>query len=232
MINLDNFFKPKSIAIIGASRKNQQQTESFLNVYLSTQLSKMLHNYCKLLNEYLGDYTKKVHGRGLVGKVPLSQKSIAVSLKELEKKGLLKSDKKGNIKFFGLNLLNPEIKDVLTITEIDRKIEFLRKHRKIANIFNKDHRVIGVFGSYAKDTQTKDSDIDLFIIGKKIKGDYDKKGKIFDLKISIKYFTETIFRKLAKDKDPLIKEIIEKHVLIFGIERFISIIWEDYYGFN
>ena len=192
----------------------------------------MLHNTHILLNEYLGDYTKKVHGRSLVGKVSLSQKSIATSLKKLEKEGLLKSEKKGNIKLFGLNLTNPEIKDVLITAEIDRKIEFLKGHRKFANIFNNDPRVIGIFGSYAKGTQTKDSDIDLFIIGERAKEDYDKKGKILDLKISIKYFSEDIFSNLAKGKDPLIREIIEKHVLIFGIEKFITIIWGDYYGFN
>jgi predicted nucleotidyltransferase len=192
----------------------------------------MLHSYYTLLNEYLGDYTRKVHGRSLVGKVPLSQKSIAIVLKELEKNGLLKSEKKGNIKFFCLNLLNPEVRDILTITEIDKKIKFLRKHRKIANVFNKDNRIVGIFGSYANGTQTKDSDIDIFIIGKKIKNDYYKEGKIFDLKISIKYFTENVFKKLAKDKNPLIKEIIENHILIFGIEGFISIMWGDYYGFN
>ena len=94
---------------------------------------------------------------------------------------MLKSEKKGNIKLFGLNLTNPEIKDVLITAEIDRKIEFLKGHRKFANIFNNDPRVIGIFGSYAKGTQTKDSDIDLFIIGERAKEDYDKKGKILDL---------------------------------------------------
>lgn len=196
-------------------------------------MCKMIHNkYFYILEQFLGDYNKEVHGRGLINKVNLSQKAIALTLEELENQGILKSQKKGNMKHFRLNLLNTEIKAMLQITELTKKINFFLKHRKLANIFNEDNRIVGVFGSYAKGTQKEDSDIDIFIIGKKRKGEYENKGNLLGLKISIKYLSEKEFGLLLRKKNALLKEMLENHVLIFGAEKFINVIWRNYYGFN
>ena len=193
----------------------------------------MIHNkYLMILKQYLGDYNKEIYGRNIVNKVALSQKAIALTLDELEKEGILKSRKQGNIKYFKLNIPNPNTKDLLSSAEMLNKTIFFNKNKKLHSLFKKDDRIIGVFGSYAKGTETKSSDIDLFIIGDKLKNDYDKKGELFDLKISIKYFPERKFIELIKDKNNLCKEIIENHITIFNVEKFISIVWGDYYGFD
>ncbi len=192
----------------------------------------ILNKYYEVLVHYLNDFNSEIYGRELLGKVPLSQKAIALTLDRLEKDGILRSRKQGNIKYFKLNVENMEVKDVVTSLEIMKKIRFFDKQRKLANIFRKDTRIVGVFGSYATGMQRKSSDVDIFIIGKRQKEDYDRNGRLFDVDISIKYFTENEFRKLAKDKNNLCKEIIANHIIVFGVERFIEIIWGDYYGFN
>jgi len=193
----------------------------------------MLHNkYSEILNQFLGDYSKRIYGRELIGKVPLSQKGIALDLEQLEKKGILKSEREGNIRFYRLNLMNPGIKDIVISAEISKKIEFFERRRKIAHIFRKDDRIIGIFGSYAKGIEKETSDIDVFIIGSKEKNDYNDQGKIYDLNISIIYFSEREFKKLIKEKNELCKEIIKDHIIIFSIEKFVNIIWGDYYGFD
>ena len=111
-----------------------------------------------------------------------------------------------------------------------KKIDFFKKQRKIASLFKTDNRIVGIFGSYAKGTQKKESDIDIFIIGNKLKEDYDKLGEKLDLNINIKYFPENEFINLIKSKDNLIKEIIKDHILIFNIENLINLIWKNYYG--
>jgi len=192
-----------------------------------------LHNkYFEILNLFLGDLNKEIYGRELIKKVSLSQKAIALSLNELEKEGILKSKKEGNMKFFKLNLENTEIKDIILAAEINRKILFLKKFRKLAHIFKKDERTVGIFGSYAKETQKEDSDIDLFIIGEKHRKDYDIVGKSLDLNVSIKYFSEKEFISMLENKNNLLKEILESHILIFGFESFINMAWNSYYGFN
>ena len=193
----------------------------------------MLHNkYSEILNQFLGDYSKRIYGRELIGKVPLSQKGIALDLEQLEKKGILKSEREGNIRFYRLNLMNPGIKDIVISAEISKKIEFFERRRKIAHIFRKDDRIIGIFGSYAKGIEKETSDIDVFIIGSKEKNDYNDQGKIYDLNISIIYFSEREFKNLIKEKNELCKEIIKDHIIIFSIEKFVNIIWGDYYGFD
>lgn len=188
----------------------------------------MIHNkYFSTISQFLGDYNKEVHGRGLVKKINLSQKAIALTLDELEKQGILKSRKEGNMKYFRLNTDNPQLNDVLLSAEIMKKMQFFEKHRKIANIFKQDTRIVGIFGSYASEQQTKTSDIDIFIIGDKKANDYDKQGKIYDLDISIKYFKENDFTK-----NNLVKEIVSNHVLIAGAEQFINLIRRRFYGFT
>jgi len=193
----------------------------------------MLHNKeFEILEKFLGDFNKEIYGREIIGKVSMSQKAIALALDRLEKEGILASRKSGNIKYFRLNLENSEIKDIIISSEIKRKIIFLKKNKKLANLLRYDTRMVGIFGSYAKGTQKEDSDIDMFIIGKREKEDYDKKGKLFDLEISIKYFSGKEFIKLIRNKNPLCNEIIENHIMLFNVEKFINILWEEKYGFD
>lgn len=193
----------------------------------------MLHNkHFQIIEQLTGNYKQEIYGRELIGRVSMSQKGIALALKELEKQSILKSKKKGSIKLYSLNLSYPHIKDIIYITETMKKIKFLSKNRKIAHIFKDDSRIAGIFGSYAKKTHKPESDIDIFIIGKKQKQDYSKKGRAFDLNISIKYFTQREFKNLLNEKNNLLKEIVKNHILLFGIEEFINTVWRSYYGFN
>jgi predicted nucleotidyltransferase len=184
------------------------------------------------LKHFIGDYKVERYGRELAKRTSLSQKAMALSLKELEEKGILKSKTKGNIKNYSLNLKNRNLKDIIIQIEIFKKLEFLKKHRFLKEIFNGDNRIVGIFGSYAKGTETKNSDIDLFIIGEELKQDYDKKGELFDLEISIKYFRKKEFKKLLREKNNLVKEIVKNHVLISGFESFVYFVWRDFHGFD
>ncbi|MDD5086672.1 MAG: nucleotidyltransferase domain-containing protein [Candidatus Nanoarchaeia archaeon] len=193
----------------------------------------MLHNkHFQIIEQLTGNYEQEIYGRELIGRISISQKGIALALKELEEQGILKSKKKGSMKFYSLNLNYPHIKEIISITETMKKIRFLSKNRKIAHIFKDDSRIVGIFGSYAKKTNNPESDIDIFIVGKKQKQDYNTKGRAFDLNISIKYFTQGEFKNLLIEKNNLLKEIVKNHILIFGIEEFINTVWRSYYGFN
>lgn len=191
----------------------------------------MIHNkYYEILKQFLGDYKREVYGRELIGKVKLSQKGIALALEELEEQSILKSRKQGTLKYYRLNIELAEIKDILAQTEFARKLEFLAKHRVLAHLFKADDRIIGIFGSYAKGREKKDSDIDILVIGKKKANDYGYQGKLLDLNVSPKYFTQAEWKKLLKEKNNLVVEIINHHILIFGIEQFIDTLWREYYG--
>lgn len=193
----------------------------------------MIHNkYFEAIKQFLGDYNREIYGRELIGKVKLSQKGIALALEELEKKFLLKSRKQGTLKYYRLNIEYSEIKDVIAISELIKKIEFFGRQREMAHLLKEDNRIVGIFGSYAKGSQKQGSDIDMFIIGKRKNNDYDVKGNKFDLDISVKYFSKTEWIRLIQQKNNLCKEIISHHIVIFGVEEFIDSLWRNYYGFS
>ncbi|MBI2549211.1 nucleotidyltransferase domain-containing protein [Candidatus Woesearchaeota archaeon] len=193
----------------------------------------MIHTkYVTILSYFTNDFTKRMYGRQLVGKVNMSPKNIALTLNELESEGILTSQKQGNLKFFALSLRNPRIKDLLVQTEISKRIDFFTRHPKIEHIFRNDTRIVGIFGSYANRTEKSDSDVDCFIIGKKIHNDYDEKGKLFDLPMHMQYFTTKEFIRLLSQKNNLIKEMVNNHILLFGTEDFIQIVWRYFYGFD
>ena len=124
------------------------------------------------------------------------------------------------------------MKDLITMLETARKIDFLTARRGLAHIFKKDSRIVGVFGSHARDTQKKDSDVDVFVIGARKTEDYEEQGKLFDIDISIKYFKQKEWETLLKERNNLVSEIAGNHVVIFGAESFVNLLWRNYYGFN
>ena len=186
----------------------------------------LLHNkYYQILKQYLGDYERGIYGRELVGKIPLSQKAIALALQDLAKQSILKYTKRGQIKEYKLNLAIPKTKDMIIATELLQKTEFLEKHQVLTYLFEKeDDRIIGIFGSYAKGREKKDSDIDIFILGEKKKEDYDSKGATYRLDVSIKYFSQEEFERLLREENPLCREMVRYHVLMFGAERFVHLL--------
>jgi len=193
----------------------------------------MLHNkYLQVLQPLLSDYSSSVIGRELDKKIPLSQKGISLALNELESMGVLKSLKRGNQKVFSLNKDNSEILDYIHILELHRKLRFLQTNRVLSNIVRADKRITSIFGSYARGNNKPDSDLDIFIVGKREKEDYDTKAMSFDMDVSIKYTSEREFRELLIKKNPLISEIVHNHIILSGFEKFIGLIWRHYYGFN
>ena len=185
----------------------------------------MIHNkYYEIMKQFLGDYNKEIYGRELIKKVGISQKNIALTLGELEKKRILSSKTKGNMKYFSLNKLNPLYKKYLILVEVENSIEFLKNNPKINQAFDKINKskIICVFGSYAKETQKKSSDLDLFIVGKFDEKEIREIGKDYGLNLSIKGGNKSDFVNSLKEKNPFMKEILENHVLISGYEEFIE----------
>lgn len=185
----------------------------------------MIHNkYFEIMKQFIRGYDKDIHGRGIEKKVGISQKNIALTLDKMEKEGILTSRKIGNIKYYSLNKLNRLIKNFILLAEIENSIEFFKKHVKIAEIFKKadiSGAIICIFGSYAKGIEKKDSDLDLFIIGRINEHEIKEIGETYGVKLSIKKGTERDFVELLERKNPLINEILENHVIVTGFENFV-----------
>ena len=138
-------------------------------------------------------------------------------------------------KLSNLNLITlapaPEIE--ILQTEQKRTEEFLLKNKKIKFIQEDIEElnypfIIGIiFGSYAKNTNTKNSDIDLCVIcdNEENKNKIYEKISIQSLKIELHEFTIEEFISMLKTIQLNVgHEIVKNNIILFGAENYYSLI--------
>tara|TARA_Y100000310_G_scaffold244645_2_gene249490 strand:+ start:11077 stop:11634 length:558 start_codon:yes stop_codon:yes gene_type:complete len=177
----------------------------------------------EIIGEFSSDYHKKVYGRDIARKLNLNQKTVANILNNLEEKDILKFTQEGRNKYYFLNTFNTHMKEIIKIIEINRKLKFLNKNKKLRDLFGKlEQRTKGlliVFGSYASGTQTKNSDLDLFVVDQI--SEIDDLEELYKVKINIVKSSKNKFN----EKETIIKEIIKNHIILKGIEDSVELIW-------
>jgi len=189
----------------------------------------------RILEEFLKDYKAKLTGSFIAKKKNLNQKFVAIALKEFEEYGLLKSTLQGKNKLYSINLYDAQIiTNFISSIEHLRTIAFYKKQPMVkeiaAKILTFCRDIVVVFGSYAKGTQKKDSDLDLFIVGYCNKKEIEKIVEMYKMDVNIKHYPLHTFKKALLKRDPLIVEIIKDHIIIKNIHEFISLVREIYYA--
>lgn len=168
---------------------------------------------------------------------------------ELEKIKAIITKKVGNAKQCSLNLENAQSLHFLQEVDLARK-EVLYKSNKKIKIILEDvmlkitnqitpllHSII-LFGSYAKGTATKSSDIDLFFIVSNIKDKFMRDTierecasyqHSYNVKISPIITDIGEFKKMLKSKDINVgKEIKEYGIALYGLEQFWRLLaWHE-----
>lgn len=185
----------------------------------------------KILGLYLDDYEKSLHMREISRKTKIDVKAIQLQLKKLEKINVLSSIVRGRNKDYHLNLNNVTAKYYLVMAEIFVSIIYLKKNfviKKLVEEIEKNiHDPLILFGSFAKGTHTKESDIDIFMISdKKINaGPITEASNMVGREISIKSASRQQFLEGLKNNDPLIKEVVSNHIILKGADEFSDIMW-------
>lgn len=152
-------------------------------------------------------------------------KSIKIVLEERKagKTILLKIDKK-----------MPDLSDLLLIIE-DYKLKTKNKElrlliKNLQEFFSQDKNIICciIFGSFARESITKDSDIDLlFVINKKdesLSKKLSQLSSLFDREINPLIFMDSEFKKAVEIKEPSIASILEpsQRLIIIGKKYFLD----------
>ena len=155
------------------------------------------------------------HIRGLAKSLNTNQTTIARKVHELSKENILDFKQEGRNKVFFIKK-TLEAKQYAYLVEAQTLIETLKKYpflRRIIEIIKKNEKVslAILFGSYAKGSANKGSDIDIYLetTENKLKAEVES----IDSKISVK------IGKYNQDS-LLIKEIEKTHAIIKGIELF------------
>lgn len=177
----------------------------------------------RILSLFTKSYNKEYYIREVEKLLWISSRTALVTLAKLEKKGILESKIRGKIKTYSIKKSGLS-REYFVLTEQYKKIQFLEKNHLIKEVLEKAedymHGMVIVFGSYAKGLQKNDSDLDIFIVGKYDEDKIKEVGKNYGIDINIKWYPMKIFEKEI-NTDILLKEVIENHIIIKGVEGFV-----------
>lgn len=138
-------------------------------------------------------------------------------------KNNIKKEKIGNTTTIKINKKAETLEPNLILASIQEKEEYLKNNPEINLIQKKINPKIPVilFGSYAKNTQTKNSDIDLIVLNQKIS--FSQEALLLNKEINPLFFTEKEYKEMLKQKEENVaKQALKNHIILSNPKK----IWE------
>lgn len=138
------------------------------------------------------------------------------ALNALAEEGILRSEYRGNARFFQANTqypLYPELKSIVSKTGGAEGI--LRRLMEQL----KDIEVALLYGSFAKNREREDSDIDLLVVGNpRVETELIKRLRLLEQKlqreINYKLYSEIEYRKKRAKEDSFLEEILTDKIVV------------------
>ena len=167
----------------------------------------------QVLNLFLDNADSEFYLREIARRLDISPSTAKIALDTLEKEGLIKKKERANASFYRLNTDNQRCAELKKTKNLD----FILKSGMIKKIEQENPTIISItlFGSYAKGTNTSQSDIDLLIISQK-KTNYTITN-IEGTELNIIQYTPAGWRKKALQDKPFYKEIIRTGKALKGM---------------
>lgn len=162
------------------------------------------------------------HVREIARILKTNQMTISRELKKLEDKNIIDYKTQGkNYVYFVKSSIEAE--ELILMMEHNKLLNLISKNaslRKIVlEIKSREEIFLAIiFGSYANNTQTNKSDIDLYI-----------ETQSLETKKSIELLSNKLSVKIGKfdTKNSLIEEIIKNHIIIKGVEKFYENLYQE-----
>lgn len=164
-----------------------------MTILFNTELRK------KLLTYFFTHPDEQFYVREIAGLIVEDAGNLSRELKKLEEEGLFNSSIKGNIKLYILNKKYPlfqELKQIVfKTTGIQGSLkDLVQKYAGITLAF--------IYGSYAKNAETKTSDIDLAVVGKFPDNEFTSQIRELELKLNREInFTTYEQKEFNKEKN-------------------------------
>ncbi len=156
------------------------------------------------------------------------------TLKSFVREGILIQEKVGNILLYSINNNSKAATYLAIASEYEAWNKKKIPYKDIENLISKvptNFFTLLITGSYAKNKQTKESDIDVVIISniepKKIYAELKHHCEMNIPPIHLYVFTEKEFLQMLLDKKPNYgKETAKNNLILFGGESYYKIIFE------
>ncbi len=174
-----------------------------------------------ILKKFLSNPDERYYVRQLAVILNSSVGTVHRELIKFEKNGILKSEKVGNLRFFYVNKMNPlfiELKQMVFKTEgVKGRMEIeLKSARGIKAAF--------IYGSFAKEDERGDSDIDLFLAGDIDENELIPKISVlereFNREINYTIYTAEELKKEKKNMNSFILDVLKNpKIFLIGDEN-------------
>ncbi len=158
---------------------------------------------------------------------------------ELVEAGVLNRVKKGNTSLCTLNMENDRTRLMLALVSQETRDEYSKNKKLISNLINNlieslksktDLRMAALFGSHAKGTERKNSDVDLLIISDKediVHREISTLEMKYGKNVNPVIATEEMFVKMLKeDRQNVAKEVLLDGIIFFGFEKYWMLVGE------
>jgi len=159
----------------------------------------------KILYLFHEDPMQELHEREVVRRAKVSKGSANKILRKLSEAKVLKRDKIGKMVFYRLNLKNAVAKQFKVLFNIYSLNELIERIKQ-------DCKRILLFGSCSEGIDTKESDMDLFILTNekdKVKSEVSAYQKKTGRRIAGIVVDSNEFAKLRKEDEPLYQRILK-----------------------
>jgi len=168
----------------------------------------------KVLKYFFENPYQEVYLRDLSRKLKLSPFAVKKYSDFLIKAGLIKDEKKANLRYFKANIYSLLFKHLKIAWNIDKIV----KSGLIKTITNKSQSVssIVLFGSVAKGEDTKESDIDLVVIGSKKYIDVSEVELKLKKTINLHTFSWAEWKKQTKSNAAFYSDVIMYGIPLYG----------------
>lgn len=164
----------------------------------------------------------------------MDYKQVHTAIQKLLKKRIINKNRQANLDLCSLNLkgnLNP-----ICYSEMLRRDSWLKKHpeftvffRDVLEKIKEINYIMLIFGSFAKQKETKNSDLDLMVIasskevGDKIELVINSQTIFLKRKVHALILDETEFLANLSGKElNVVKEALKNHLILTGAEAFYN----------
>ena len=185
----------------------------------------MVNEVYNILRILIENQEKRFSIRKLSKLRKINYKSAHNAIMKLEKQGVIRLERLGNTV---LCYFNRKFNSLVFEVEYGRRNELL-KNKNFKVMYNRLRKVnqqfiLLLFGSYAKRTKTKHSDIDILLILDNPK-DIQNELELLPLNIHLTSIKYKDFETMLKSKEPtVVSEAVKKNIILFGIEDYYRII--------
>jgi len=174
--------------------------------------------HLSLAEEFTNGYNKRITVSELSKKTGIPIRTAFRKIGVLNDMGFLSYEISGKNKTYYINKNHQITKTTLMLIETNKTIKFIERHPKISIILDRlsEKNTIIIFGSYANNTQKKDSDIDILIFN-------ESENITLPIKTHTQQTSYDKFKKALLKKNALAMEIYDNHIIFGDINKIVNL---------